>query len=688
MAAGACALNRHACCGLGRAGARLLIGDSETQREDMKAEHRWIPALLFGLRLSASVCVALYLAFWFQLDDAYWAGTSAAIVAQPGLGASLRKGRFRAIGTLLGGLVIVLLTAIFPQDHGGLLLSLALWAAVCGCFATILPNFAGYAAALSGYTAAVVFVDEIANPQNVFVVAASRVTEISIGVLSAGLVHALTDFGDATERLGRAFADIGHGIASGLGQTLRTGRETLELRMSRRVLIGRVIALDATIDEVLGEPSHLRYRAGVLQAAEESLYVALSAWRAIGNHIDTIPGQQTPALAGALLPRLSNLEDRSWLDDPRVVREICASERCGPTASAADVSSRLIFDGVKRTLEALERVANALMVVVDPAARSSGVRHSRLYVPDLLPVMLNGTRILLTVLAAELFWILTEWPDGPIMIIFTAATVILFSALGDQGYPSAIEYAFGSAMAGILAAILNLAILPSVNGTFLTLSLVLSLFLVPLGALSARSWHKPAFTAVVANFLPILAIENAPNYDAGRLLNTALAVCAGTLAGALSIGLIQPLPPARRIQRLLTLTLNDLRRLFLQRRHFAAKSWVARVSRRLAAMPSEATLEETAELLAALSVGQAAIALLQARPRLSAGQTLDRGLAELAEANVPVARQTLLRFCTQQGEQGAADFDEGADAAVLATLIADALRRHPRFFAREAEKVG
>jgi hypothetical protein len=33
-----------------------------------------------------------------------------------------------------------------------------------------------------------VFADEIANPQNVFIVAASRVTEIGIGVLSTGLV--------------------------------------------------------------------------------------------------------------------------------------------------------------------------------------------------------------------------------------------------------------------------------------------------------------------------------------------------------------------------------------------------------------------------------------------------------------------------------------------------------------------
>ena len=47
------------------------------------------PPLLFGLRLWASVCLALYVAFWLELDNAYWAGTSAGIVCQPHLGASL-----------------------------------------------------------------------------------------------------------------------------------------------------------------------------------------------------------------------------------------------------------------------------------------------------------------------------------------------------------------------------------------------------------------------------------------------------------------------------------------------------------------------------------------------------------------------------------------------------------------------
>src|ERR1700721_3837023 len=102
------------------------------------------PALLFGLRLWAAVCIALYIAFWLQLDNPSWAGTSAAIVCQPHLGASLRKGWFRMIGTVIGAVAVVVLTACFPQDRAPFLVGLALWGAGCALVATLLRNFAAY----------------------------------------------------------------------------------------------------------------------------------------------------------------------------------------------------------------------------------------------------------------------------------------------------------------------------------------------------------------------------------------------------------------------------------------------------------------------------------------------------------------------------------------------------------------
>src|ERR1700720_4435380 len=153
--------------------------------------------LLFAIRLWASVCLSLFAAFWLGLDSPYWAGGTAAIVCQPQLGASLRKGWFRIIGTIVGAVVIVVLTACFPQDRVGYLGSLALFCGLCAFATTVLRNFASYAAALAGTTAAIIAAANLgatggASP-DVILVAINRASEICIGIVCAGVVLAGTE---------------------------------------------------------------------------------------------------------------------------------------------------------------------------------------------------------------------------------------------------------------------------------------------------------------------------------------------------------------------------------------------------------------------------------------------------------------------------------------------------------------
>jgi uncharacterized membrane protein YccC len=92
------ATNRLVCCPAG-------CGCATVRRS---AAALWAAALGFSLSCP--------LRLWLELDNPFWAGTTAAIVCQPHLGASLRKGWYRMIGSLAGAVVIVVLTAWFPQD--------------------------------------------------------------------------------------------------------------------------------------------------------------------------------------------------------------------------------------------------------------------------------------------------------------------------------------------------------------------------------------------------------------------------------------------------------------------------------------------------------------------------------------------------------------------------------------------
>ena len=169
--------------------------------------------LLFGVRLWASVCLALFVAFWLELDNPFWAGTSAAIVCHPQLGASLRKGWFRMIGTVVGATMIVVLTAWFPQDRMAFLVLLALWGGICAFVASLLRNFASYSAALAGYTAAIIAADNLGatgGPSaDVFLLAVWRASEICIGIACAGIVLAGTDLGGARRRLAAVIRQSG-----------------------------------------------------------------------------------------------------------------------------------------------------------------------------------------------------------------------------------------------------------------------------------------------------------------------------------------------------------------------------------------------------------------------------------------------------------------------------------------------
>jgi uncharacterized membrane protein YccC len=252
------------------------------------------PPLLFALRLWAAVCLAFFVAFWLELDNPFWAGTPAAIVCQPQLGASLRKGWFRMIGTVIGAAMIVVLTACFPQQRVAFLVLLALWCSLCAFAATLLRNFASYSAALAGYTAAIIAADNLGATggasSDVFLLAVTRASEICIGIACAGIVLAGTDLGGAQRRLAESFANLAAEIIGRFGGMLALAETQLpDTKAERREFVRRVIALDPVIDQALGESSHVRYHSPTLQTAIYGLFGALDGWRGVATHLSRLP---------------------------------------------------------------------------------------------------------------------------------------------------------------------------------------------------------------------------------------------------------------------------------------------------------------------------------------------------------------------------------------------------------------
>jgi len=342
------------------------------------------PPLLFGLRLWASVTLALYVAFWLELDNPFWAGTSAAIVSLPQLGASLRKGWFRMIGTLVGAVMSVVLVACFPQDRILFLGALALWGAACSFVSALLRNFASYSAMLAGYTVAIIAGDLLGatggvNANEAFLLAVTRANEICIGIVCAGIVLAGTDLGGARRRLAALFADLAVGISSGFSDTLtRTGGALPDTQPVRREFIRRVIALDPVIDETIGESSQIRHQSPILQQAVDGLLAALDGWRAAANHLARLPQDRARDETALILLNLpaelraqpEEAKPTGWMADPTGSRRICETTVQRLLSLSVETPSlRLLLDKTAEALAGLAQVLNGLaLLVVEPAA--------------------------------------------------------------------------------------------------------------------------------------------------------------------------------------------------------------------------------------------------------------------------------------------------------------------------------
>jgi uncharacterized membrane protein YccC len=655
------------------------------------------PPLLFGLRLWASVCLALYIAFWLELDQPFWAGASAAIVCQPHLGASLRKGWYRLIGTLVGAVMSVLLAACFPQDRALFLGGLALWGAACAFAATLLRNFASYAAALAGYTVAIVAGDLLGaaggvNADAAFLLAVSRASEICIGIVSAGIILAGTDFGGARRRLATLFEAISSDITSRFAGTLAVaGANFDDTQEVRRELTRRVIALDPVIDEAFGESSQLRYYSPVLQTAVGGLFTALLGWRAVANHLVRMSDNEARRAASAVLeivPRQlrsapEHDQPTRWTADLIGLYRICsaAAERL-IALPAESPSLRLLGDQTANVLAGMMHVLYGLaLLVADPALPVPRRGRRRPRVPDWLPALVNAARAFVAIGAVVLFWIVTTWPSGASAMSFTAIIVLLLAPQADQAYLAGIFFLLGSLLNIVITATIAFAALPGTGAeTFAAFSLIIGCCLVPIGALLAharRPWEIAMFTAMTITFMPLLAPTNQMVYNTVQFYNGTVAVVAGTGLALLSFRLLPPLSPAYRARRLLVLTLRDLRRLARGWIPRTPEGWHGRMSGRLSALPDQAEPLQRSQLLAAVSVGTEIFKLRRIARRMDLESELDAALAALQRGNIVLATTRLERLDdTLAARSGAVALR--ARGSIL--VMTEALNQHTAYF--------
>src|SRR5258708_6901484 len=122
----------------------------------------------FAIRIWTAVVVALYVSFWLELEAPSAAALTVAILAIPTRGPALEKAGFRLIATIVGVAASIAIVGLLAQTEALVLAAFAVWLGLCVYVAGPLDGNRAYAAVLSGYTVALVAIQQIDAPEHVF----------------------------------------------------------------------------------------------------------------------------------------------------------------------------------------------------------------------------------------------------------------------------------------------------------------------------------------------------------------------------------------------------------------------------------------------------------------------------------------------------------------------------------------
>ncbi|SFV37070.1 FUSC family protein [Hyphomicrobium facile] len=148
-----------------------------------------IGAWAFAWRTWLSLVLALYAAFWLQLESPATSALTVAVLAFPWRGQGLEKAAYRVFATVIGLIASIAIVGLFSQTGWLLIAILGAWVGACVYASSLFDGFRSYAAVLCIITVCLIAVEPLDTPQSVFELAHERGAAILIGILSVTVVN-------------------------------------------------------------------------------------------------------------------------------------------------------------------------------------------------------------------------------------------------------------------------------------------------------------------------------------------------------------------------------------------------------------------------------------------------------------------------------------------------------------------
>ncbi|MDY7545163.1 FUSC family protein [Glaciimonas sp. CA11.2] len=508
--------------------------------------HAQAPTLLHMTKMLLAIFLAMGLSMLFNLSKPSTAMVTVVIVTQPGSGLVMAKGFYRFIGTFIGVVFSLVMAACFTQEPVLFLIAGMCWMGFCTAGAITFRNFQSYAFVLAGYTLVIVGLPAALDPANAFDIAATRLSEVVLGLLCAGVVSdvlfpkRLSEMILATvaHRFAHFSTFVQNNAIDPHSQRSQLDRDSLMLR-----LIGEVIALESLRTSSTFESSTGHVKADHLRLLNTTFMTVSTTFHSLDQLFLRLQNTGKINTFNAVMMEYNaivSIMSNSRVDIPLKLQECrqqlserLAALRRGLTLSFAEMlhldetyinDALLDFDAAAALLQRFTdelrlytRVHNAVLARDHTLPADIALTAHYVNRTDPIMVAMSSLRAMIGFGVSMLFWWQTGWPSGVDAVVFATVVSALFAA-SPSPTKTVIGFMQGAFIGGVCGFICAYYIQPGAQN-FVMLCLSLTPFLLFFSWLAAKPKYTGPGLGMLLFFLSYAAVGNVYEFDYVGFLN-------------------------------------------------------------------------------------------------------------------------------------------------------------------------
>lgn len=500
----------------------------------------------YALRNTLAMCLALTFAYYLNLDEPYWAMTSAAVVSFPTVGGVISKSLGRIAGSLLGATAALILAGHTLNEPWLFLLSMSAWIGFCTWACAQFTNNVAYAFQLAGYTAAIIAFPmvNIVEITQLWDIAQARVCEVIVGILCGGtMMMILPSTSDGTALL-TALKNM-HARLLEHASLLWQPETNDAIRSAHEGVIGQILTMNLLRIQAFWSHYRFRRQNALLNALLHNQLRLTSVISSLRRMLLNWPNP--PASMREIMDQLLTALARSQTDSYAIARIIAP---LAPT-DVSDYRHVAFWQRLRyfcrlylRTSHQLRLIENGGPLTPVNIPRTPALaRHT-----DNAEALWSGLRTFVTLMVIGAWSITSQWESGSGALTLAAISCVLYSAVATP-FKSLTLLMRTLVLLSLFSFVVKFGLMVQISDLWEFL-----LFLFPLlTTMQLLKLQMPKLAGLWGQLIvfmgSFIAVTNPPVYDFADFLNDNTAKIVGVALSWLAFAILRPGSDARKSRR-------------------------------------------------------------------------------------------------------------------------------------------